>query len=56
MAVEQNPAVEVLVKDDQPSCFQECIWYEPDEGDNSCLNRWNFVCEKHRNEVFGNGD
>ncbi|MDY6851202.1 MAG: hypothetical protein SV487_03870 [Thermodesulfobacteriota bacterium] len=56
MVVKQNHAVEVMVKDDPPSCFQECIWYEPGEEDNSCLNRHDFVCEKHRNEVFGNGD
>ncbi len=54
MAGKQVGTVRLTDKAEDQSCIHECVWYEPCEQDGSCQNRRNFICSKHREEVFGN--
>ena len=44
--------IEQIENGNSPSCSHECIWYEPSEDDQSCLNRHEMICSLHREEIF----
>lgn len=53
MPVQHTTAVVEFDKDSMPSCAHDCMWYEPESENESCLNRSSFICHKYRAEVFG---
>lgn len=42
----------VQEKEIPPNCSQECIWYERQESNLNCANRYENICSLHRTEIF----
>ncbi len=45
-----------LQKEPPPACSEECIWYEPEDGNRACANRHEIICSRRRMEIFRNNN
>jgi hypothetical protein len=52
MSVRQPLRATIYPKQVQAGCL-DCVWYEQDPEKGECLNRHDFICHKHREDVFG---
>lgn len=55
MSVRQPLRVTNYPQQVQSGC-SDCIWYEQDPDQGECSNRHDFICHKHREDVFGRNE